>query len=194
MRISNKQHLFDKRIENYLLARGLIELYLANRRWFNAERKDAPQLTIDFEFGKMTNNSYLNDVVGVMSRPLENPEQKEFLTKLEEMKILASKAKFLFCGKSADFLSEFIADYQKLLNEMYKYRITVVHMTDEIYRPLSLRKMEWTLEESSKSIGEPKQRKELYECMDKLVKSYRAIEKNNVLAKLEKQIKLKGVI
>ena len=104
MRISNKQHLFDRRIENYLLAKGLIGLYLANKRWFNAERKDEPELTIDFEFGFMTNNSFLGSIAKVMSKPLENPEQKEFLIKLEEVKTLASNIKFLFYGKSAEVL------------------------------------------------------------------------------------------
>ena len=73
---------------------------------------------------------------------------------------------------------------------MYKYRIIIVHMTDEKYRPFDVRKSEWTYEKSSKSVGEPGYRKELYGRMDKLVKSYKAIEKNHALAKIEKQIKL----
>ena len=58
IKLSNKQHLFDKRVENYLIAIGLIQLYRSNCMHFNDE-KDEPIFNVSLYFTWLTNNTYL---------------------------------------------------------------------------------------------------------------------------------------
>ena len=46
----------------------------------------------------MINNSYLENMGNVMSNLLHNPEQKEFLKSLEELRNNAEEMRFLFKG------------------------------------------------------------------------------------------------
>ncbi|NSB30152.1 hypothetical protein [Clostridium saccharoperbutylacetonicum] len=47
--LSNKQILFDKRIENYIIATGLIQLYRENCKFINDE-KDEPMISNSLYF------------------------------------------------------------------------------------------------------------------------------------------------
>ena len=82
IKLSNKQHLFDKRIENYLIATGLIQLYKNNCMHFNNE-KDEPIFAIDLEFMWLTNNTYLEEITSAIKNPLKETDQKKLLIKLE---------------------------------------------------------------------------------------------------------------
>lgn len=58
IKLSNKQHLFDKRVEQYLIAKGLIQLY-ENNDTILVFKENEPILSIDFIFMQMTNNTYM---------------------------------------------------------------------------------------------------------------------------------------
>lgn len=73
IKLSNKQYLFDKRMEVYLVAMGLIELYRSNRSLFEEHDKNEPFLAIDFDFTFMTNNASLFQIANAIRKPLEDP-------------------------------------------------------------------------------------------------------------------------
>ena len=50
MRLSNKQNLFDRRLDCYLKTNGLIKLYSENRALLEQNREDQPMFAVDFEF------------------------------------------------------------------------------------------------------------------------------------------------
>lgn len=82
IKLSNKQHLFDKRVEQYLIAKGLIQLY-ENNDTILVFKENEPILSIDFIFMQMTNNTYMEQMVDVISHPLEEPYHKKFLISLQ---------------------------------------------------------------------------------------------------------------
>lgn len=70
IKLSNKQHLFDKRVEHYLIAKGLMQLHETNQILL-INKKDEPLLAMDFIFAQMTNNTYLEKITDVIAHPLE---------------------------------------------------------------------------------------------------------------------------
>lgn len=184
IKLSNKQHLFDKRIENYLIAMGLIELYKTNNKQLKQNETDKPFFEVELTFVFMTNNSYLEQITPVIKSTLEEPYHKKFLIKLENIKNVAAKIMFLFSGNESDLLGNFVLRYQILLSEMYKYKILLDQM-NELTQNFKL-----SLEESQERIGEKEQRAELYDAFIKLRDSYEKLEKEKVEEKIKKQIKL----
>lgn len=182
IKLSNKQNLFNERIEQYLIAVGLIELYLNEKSLL--KKDDTAVMAVDFLFERMTNNSYLEEITPVIKHPLEQPMQKDFLTKLEVMKNVAAKIKLIFDKKPAFLLGEFVLRYQELLFIMYQYQILFSKMQE------SAQQFKWSLEEAQKQMNEKEQRNKLFVAFDKLEKAYAELEKEKVKEKLEKQIKL----
>lgn len=119
IKVSNKQHLLYKRVENYLIEEGLVQLYKKNQSSLKYE-KDEPLLAIDFISSLLINNIYLEQITHVINNTLEPSIQKEFLIKIESIKDVAAKIKFLFSGKSAILLGDFVMPFQKLLFSMYQ--------------------------------------------------------------------------
>lgn len=183
IKLSNKQHLFDKRLENYLIATGLIQLYRSNCIHFDDER-DKPIFSIDLKFSWLTNNTYLEGITRAIENPLEDPKHKELLIKLENLKNVDAKIKFLFYGKSSVLLGDFVLRYQELLFAMYQYKIILDKMK-EVGRNYKL-----TLEESQERVSEKKHRIKLQEAFDNLKEADSMLKKENAEEQIKKQIKL----
>ena len=109
IRLSNKQSLFERRLECYLKIDGLMQLYKENQKLLETERKDEPLFAVDLEFLWLTNNTYLEEASEAIKKPLENPEHKKFLVKREELKKLSAEAELIFKGRSAKTISCFIS-------------------------------------------------------------------------------------
>lgn len=183
IKLSNKQHLFDKRIDNYIIAKGLIQLYRSNCKVINNE-KDRPMLSNAFDFNLLTNNNYLEQITCAIDNPLKEPSHKELLIKLENLKEVATKIKFLFSGNASNLLGNFVLCYQELLSEMYKYQKIV----DNIEKEKENHKL--TLEEIVQKVGEKPHRVKLQEAFDNLKQADSALKKANVEEQIEKQIRL----
>lgn len=179
IRLSNKQNLFDKRVENYLIVDGLIKLYEEHDSLFSDDTKltDA----VDYKFTLMTNNSFLENIAPVIKSPLSNLEQKEFLIKLEEIKNIAMKIRLIFNGKPAEQLGNFTDCYGNVLFVMYQYQILNNKMLE------ASQKYNWTLEEAKEELDEKVLATKLKLSFDNLRKSYELL--NN--EKIRKEIRLK---
>lgn len=181
IRLSNKQHLFNKRTECYLIAIGLIQLYRNNCSRYVFE-KDEPLFAIDLEFKWLTNNTYLEEISCVIEKPLSEPGHKEFLIKVEEVKNIASKIEFLFSGKPSVALRDFVLFYQELLFSMYQYQILLINMKK--------RSQGKTLEEAQQLVNEKEYRENLLKAFENLKQADIKLKEENVEEKLKKQIKL----
>lgn len=180
---SNKQVLLDKRIENYIIATGLIQLYRSNCSVINNE-KDEVMILNYYNFNLLTNNTYLEQITCAIDNPLKGPMHKELLIKLEDLKVVATKIKFLFSGDVSNLFGDFVLCYQELLFEMYKYQIII----EKINKENENHKL--TLEEIAQKIGEKEYRDKLKEAFDNLKQADSGLKKENVEEQIKKQIRL----
>lgn len=184
-RLSNKQQLFERRLNAHMVVAGLIELYKTNRERLEKIDWSEPQLANDFEFSWLTNNSYMEQHIEVMNHPLEQPYQKEFLKKLEELRLLAKEIQLIFTGKEIIMYADFVIAYQELLFKMYRYQIII----DKIEKENENNPTELNVLQTR--FGEEKYRNELRIAMEKLSQTYIMIVNNDVDNKMKKQIRLK---
>ena len=187
IKISNKQFLFAKRLDKYLLAKGLLELYKDNEKLLDYNScPDDEAIIVDYQFINLTNNNYLKDITCIINEPKNNDFKNAFLVKIEELKGLSTEIRFLFPNKNGQLLENFIMKYQNILMELYKYQIILdLMMNDAIPR-----KNKSTYIELQKEYGELEHRHRLYNAINELKKSYYDVLDKKAINKIEKSIKL----
>jgi hypothetical protein len=184
IRLSNKQSLFERRLECYLKIDGLMQLYKENQKSLEAERKDEPLFAVDLEFLWLTNNTYLEEASEAIKKPLENPGHKKFLIKREELKKLSTEVELIFKGRSAKTISCFISDYEQLLFKMYQYQILLNNMRNYSEQ------LKATLEMAQKEVNETAYREKLLNAYADIKMVYLQVSQNYVMEKLKSQLKL----
>ena len=122
-KLSNKQHLFDRRLKSYLQSKGLANLCKDNYNHLQIKNNEEPFFQNELIFGWLTNNTYMYQQLDVLKHPLEQPYQVDFLKKCEELKNLSEKLKLYFEGKAAEHYSSFVSAYENALFRMYQYQI-----------------------------------------------------------------------
>ena len=187
LKISNKQFLFNKRIENYLIFYGIYELYMDNIKLldYSEEKSDDP-IIVDIQFSQLINNYYLKDITKIINNPKNNDYKTEFLIKLEDMKRVATEISLLFKNKYGLVLHDFIVCYQNVLLEMYKYQILSDTMVNNDIPTIKKK----TYVELQKQYGELKHRDKLYKSLDKLKNNYNKIIDEKIIDKVKKKMRL----
>lgn len=185
-RLSNKQSLFNRRLNIWITVDKLMSVYVKNAK--NLEHDDEPQMAIDLLFVWLTNTTYLQSVSASIHHVLDAEHQLKLHLKINEMRSLAMEARFCFKNKSGDAIAEFIEAYQSLLFSMYQYQILLNMM------PEKAKEYQWTLEQASEKLHEPEQRQDLFEKEDALAASYKTLCQQNKRGAIQRQIKITGPI
>lgn len=185
-RLSNKQSLFNRRLNIWITVDKLMSVYAKNAK--NLKQDDEPQMAIDLLFLWLTNTTYLQSVSASINHVLDVEHQLKLHLKLDEMRSLAMEARFCFKGKSGDAITEFIEAYQSLLFSMYQYQILFNMMSEKA------KEYQWTLEQASEKLNEPDRRKDLFKKEDVLAASYKTLCQQNKRGAIQRQIKLTGPI
>lgn len=108
-RLSNKQSLFNRRLNIWITVDKLMCVYVINAK--DLEHDDEPQMAIGLLFEWLTNTTYLQSISASINHVLDADPQLKLHLKLDEMKSLAMEARFCFKGKSGDAIAEFIEAY-----------------------------------------------------------------------------------
>lgn len=185
-RLSNKQSLFNRRLNIWITVDKLMSVYAKNTK--NLEHDDEPQMAIERLFVWLTNTTYLQSISASINHVLDADSQLKLHLKLDEMKSLAMEARFCFKGKSGNAIAEFIEAYQSLLFSMYQYQILLNKMSQ------SAKEYQWTLVQASEELREPNQRKNLFEKESALAVSYMTLCQLNKRGTIQRQIQLAGPI
>ncbi|HIT68079.1 MAG TPA: hypothetical protein IAB61_12700 [Candidatus Merdisoma merdipullorum] len=182
--LSNKHHLFERRLKAYMIVSELVGLYEENRMLIEGKRKDEPQFAIDHEFIWLTNNTYMEAQSEAIVHPLEQPYHKEFLKKREELRSLATEIRLIFKKPINDSYGKFVECYEKTLFRMYQYQIIIDKMMKEN------EKKPMTPEELQKFFPEKEHRTRMYDAMEELKVSYQALVDQKADEKITKYIRL----
>lgn len=185
-RLSNKQSLFNRRLNIWITVDKLMSVYVKNVK--DLEHDDEPQMAIGQLFECLTNTTYLQSISASINKVLDADLQLKLHLKLDEMRSLAMEARFCFKGKSGEAIAEFIEAYQSLLYSMYQYQILLNKMSQ------SAKVYQWTLEQASEKLHEPEQRQDLFEKESALAASYKTLCQQNKRGAIQRQIQLAGPI
>lgn len=123
-------------------------------------------------------------IIAVIQTPLKESYHKELLIKLESLKEVATKIKFLFSNNEAVLLSDFVLRYEELLFEMYQYKIII----DKMYKLNEEHRL--AIQELQERVGEEKYRDKLKKCFDNLKQADNLLKSINAEEKIKKQIKI----
>ena len=185
-RLSNKQSLFNRRLNIWITVDKLMIVYVKNAK--DLEHDDEPQMAIGQLFEWLTNTTYLQSISASIYKVLDADLQLKLHLKLNEIKSLAMEARLCFRGKSGEAIAEFIEAYQSLLFSMYQYQILFNKMLQ------NAREYQWTLEQASERLDDPNQRQDLFEKEDALAASYKTLCQLNKRGAIQRQIQLAGPV
>lgn len=182
--LSNKQHLFDRRLKAYMLINGIAALCKENYMWLSAKREREPQFANDDNFVWLTNNSYMESQADAIKHPLEQPFHKDFLRKREELRNTAMEVEAIFKGKEALAYGDFLRAYENALGKMHQYQIIIDKMQKEN------EKHAMTVEAAAKMFSEEEYRDKLYDALESLRKTYDIVTQDRMERQLKKQLEL----
>ena len=182
--LSNKQHLFDRRLKAYILASGLVSLCKEHYMWLSEKREKSPCYTNDFIFIWLTNNTYMESQAEAIEHPMEEPFHKEFLRKLEELRNMAMEFELIFKGEVASKYRDFLRAYEESLVVMYQYQIVINGIREE------KKEQPMTKEELEEIFSEEKWRDKRYSALEKLRKTYDAVSQEKIEKQIRKQLEL----
>lgn len=120
IKMSNKQAMFEKRYEIYLLLKHMDELCNDN---LNLLKRGEHLEAIDFVASCLTNSVHFYQICGGFGKIDDNDAQTKFLSLIEELKDYGVQARLLFPKKHALYISRYFENYANLLTEMRRYEI-----------------------------------------------------------------------
>ncbi|MDR0300098.1 MAG: hypothetical protein LBI13_08520 [Streptococcaceae bacterium] len=143
IKTSNKQSLFEKRLDIFMVAEGFKQILEETKSVM--EIPDKHENTNGLKFREMINNTYLNELWEVIpepldragSSPIDNLEaQRNFLIKKEEILQKSQTAELIFEEPENRVVSTFVKDYIILLDGRRRYEILLkeYYETEKQYR------------------------------------------------------------
>lgn len=174
---SNKQHLFDRRLEKYLLFKDLLGLYKDNRNLL-LNNKDICEF-VDFDFALFTNCSWLETITNAIDNPL-GKMHKLYLTKMEMLKKYATEIELLWDTEAGKLAATFTKQYKDLLTTMYKQKIIIE----------SARKVQLSTDDFIKRTREKAEEIGLFKIIDEIDRTFCKITEKNVEQNIVKSIRL----
>lgn len=186
--LSNKQYLFDRRLEKYIIIKDLLLLF-ANNRELIVDERDLAQC-LDFEFSRLTNVSYLSDMIFAVNEPLNSDKQNVFLTKCEMLEKYAVEISLLWDNDIGKVFSEFIKTYKEVLFKLYQQQVFINGLKKDREEQNYIGNFVIDLDTYKKLTLENAKHTELFETIQDLDDIYCRIINENLEQKLIDDLKL----
>lgn len=169
IKVSNKQHLFDRRLSAYLTIKDLLGSYLTQKENSTLLDNDDFVFNIKMTWYFLMGNLYLESVSNAIEYPIGSPEGKEFSIKMVELIKKAEEIKLLFPAKVSDPITDFVSSYYHVVRSIYQYQLAWNYTdVDPVLKSM-------TIKEKAKQIGETAYRRKIFESFEELEFSYQLI-------------------
>ena len=180
-KLSNKQHLFDRRLENYLLFKDLLSLYRSSRSVLDKE--NIAEL-VEIPFGCLTNCARLEMVYMLIKSPTDDHLRKVFLTKCEELEHSAEETRLIWDESLGELPALFIKQHVQLLKTLYEQQLMIIAAREDSEGKIIRHEdMQKRLKESAQNGG-------LMDAINTIAVTFKEIESTCVEIKLAESIKL----
>lgn len=180
IRISNKQSLFDRRINNYVLVVELIQTYENYCKFSSSDKNGHPPLLFHNELNLLTSTFFLFPMRAELAEPTQKSAY-DTKAKFNELYIMAETVTLIFSDDEAKIAGEFVRNYRELLIKIFDYQ----NLDERLNRHHNV---------GAHCEGEEDIKNELTAeinvARENLRKSYEKTNENNVMEKLRNQIKL----
>lgn len=182
-RLSNKQQLFDRRLEKYLLVKDLLMLYKDNRVIVVGDESICEG--VKFQLGMLTNCASLENMGATTTTPLHEEIHKECLTKIEILDKYATEIELLWNTKEGRLAGRFVRQYKKLLYSMYRQQdcINLLNKENTPENPLLLDVFQKRAKRNAMEIG-------LFDAISEVENTYSQIIDRDVEKHIAKSIRL----
>ena len=186
-KLSNKQQLFDRRLEQYHLIKELLSLYEQERNLLQKDKTIAEGITSHFIF--LTNNSRLESMASVISNPLGQEEKINFLKKCEMLEKATIEITLIWKEDCAKDLSEFVSLYVKLLKSLHKQAIIIKNLEEENKQKNAFGHA-ISLDVYLKKLNDWAENNKLFELIKLIEESFIKIKNTNAEQKLKESLML----
>lgn len=179
VKISNKQELFERRVEKYLIIDELISLFSKNRSKLDLDENSYDD--VKPLFISLTNATLLKRMRVDFLHPFDENNSDDFFEVSETLYTLSVEISLIWQEKNAKVISEFVLDYGILLQALH---IQNAYVVSEMISP--------TLSEDSLQNKAKQMAKHIYltEKIQNAIKSYDKVIKSKANEKIRKQIRL----
>lgn len=122
IKLSNKQQLFEKRLDVYLVIEELLRCYRNNQETIQSINSHSTQTNqmLYIQFAIFTSTHSLSEISSCIYEQTDE-NQKLFLLKLDMLDRIEQEIAFLFPKKEATLMSKFVHLYTGLLMTLYTY-------------------------------------------------------------------------
>ncbi len=172
IQLSNKQQLFEKRLDTYLILEDLLGLYRKQREYIERKRLDQPIPSdeLHWDFLVLTSNRTLDGLCDTILPQNRKSGKAVFVSKLDELERTVQKLKFIFQESVSSDACEFMDAYINILMMLYIYdaHLVAVDTTNT----------------------EPMKRQAIFDSYDRLKKAFAQIEGKDIEKKMAEIIRL----
>lgn len=189
IKISNKQSLFERRLEKYLIAKDLLNLF-ENKREHIVDDKDL-HFSLSLQFSWLTNTTYLCDMIFAINEPLDSEKQNILLSKCEMLEKYATEINVLWDNEAGEAVGNFIRTYKVLLFKLYQQKVFVNNFYEYNKKQNGIIELMITGDEIQKKAKENANNNGLYKTIAELDNLYHKIIERDYEQTLYKSLKLK---
>lgn len=182
IKLSNKQQLFDRRLQNYLLLESLLGSYRDKQEVLESNQPEKMlnnNNMLAYDLIILTSNEYLDGAHEIAVAPWAYEVKKKFFTKIDALNRAAKESKLIFPDNIAEISSKYISSYSGLIVQIVAYLQGL-----QKYRNVDLKNNEKATEEIKSWF------KVLTMRYNALKEAFETLENSNIESQIEKTIRL----
>ena len=196
IRISNKQNLLNRRIEQYLFATELFNLYEQSQEYFQHSLFYSRMIGVPLKF--LTNSdklsalqTYVRKFDFVKDNKDNDKYRQEYIKTLGYLKASAEEISIIWNDENSKIIYQFIMLYYELLNKMIDQElyIRILKYENENNETSVLNDVE-SQKKINEKIKQFAEKKKFDKINQQLEDTYKIIKEKNVLQNLKESIKL----